>query len=140
MCPPGWSAAVTGSVVARVGVVGALPNLAVERTSASSSAVYSDGLRGWPKPLTLKRWASLSSAKRVDHDRRGAYRRRVGVSEMVGIRALGGAFAGFVIGFVAGIILFLPTCFVAGVVTNDMRRGEAVAGLLNVLPFVGGAL
>jgi hypothetical protein len=30
------------------------PNLTVERTSASSSAVYSDGLRGWPKPLTLK--------------------------------------------------------------------------------------
>ena len=31
------------------------PNLAVERTSASSSAIYSDGLRGWPKPLALKR-------------------------------------------------------------------------------------
>src|SRR5258708_36270719 len=31
------------------------PNLAVERTSASSSTVYSDGLRGWPKPLILER-------------------------------------------------------------------------------------
>ncbi len=30
-------------------------NFAVERTSARSSTVYSDGLRGWPKPLALKR-------------------------------------------------------------------------------------
>ncbi len=39
------------------------PNLAVERTSASSSAVYSDGWRGWPKPLSLKRWAA-----ELDHE------------------------------------------------------------------------
>jgi hypothetical protein len=34
------------------------PNSAVERTSASSSAVYSDRLRGWPKPLTLERYVA----------------------------------------------------------------------------------
>jgi hypothetical protein len=38
----------------------------VERTSASSFAVYSDGLRGWPKPLTLERWAARASVKYED--------------------------------------------------------------------------
>jgi hypothetical protein len=59
---------------------------------------------------------------------------------MNGVRFIIGAVIGFLVGWVAGMILWIPTCFVAAIAKNDMHGGEAAANHLNILPFVCGAI
>ena len=52
------------------------------------------------------------------------------------MRAIAGAFIGFVVGFIAAFILFIPTCVVASVATSSSRRGEDIAEQVKYVPWV----
>jgi hypothetical protein len=60
---------------------------------------------------------------------------------MLIIRCIIGAVGGLIVGFVLGLILFIPGCVVAGIATQDQRRAEAIASNISCsVAFLGAVI